>query len=1176
MADLIKELIEALRRGDYTDPAGKIAALAAAIKETSAEPEVVLSLLEAHQAALRLAGIDAAQGRDLPQISKALLQLTGDQEEAVRTKLALCAAHFAKAVRSQILKELASDSSSDVRTAAVKATAGMVEFYELQSRLLSQDSDSDVRLGAAEALGRSKSPKVLPVLFSAAARDDWYGVQEKCAEYIEEWLTQLNRYPGDVEVPATEILHKLERELDSIGAHRFPKLSAFIAEKTKVEIDLKLLSGYGVDLGADAETFPRAYLAEQPVKMLREKLTAKNPRGVILIGPSGSGKTAIVQEFARELVKAENGGWRVLRVQPSDLLVGTKYIGEWETRLATLVSAARRPRRVILYFPEIHLLAGVGRAERSESNAADALSAHIQDGALIVLGESTVEGLEKGLSAAPHFRKLFDHVLVEEAPLHETIQICANVLKESALEWPEARMDFLVQSAEQYLHRSARPGKAVTFLRQVISAFPSAPPEPREILTVLSRSTGIPVDILDDKTPLKPVEVRAFFESRVMGQPEAVNAVVDLVTLIKAGLTDPHKPFGVLLFVGPTGVGKTELARALAEFIFGSAGRLLRYDMSEYASHDGFERLIGTPKSGGLLTQAVYEQPFSLVLLDEIEKSHQNVFDLCLQLFDAGRLTDGKGRTIDFRRTIVILTSNVGANAGAVSTLGFGVERAPSVPVVDKDRTFRELSNFFRPEFLNRIDQIINFRALSIEVAENIARREVQRVIERAGITRRRLTVDVDAAVVSALVKEGYSPHFGARPLKRAVERMVLLPVARAIATGRLREQTLLRLAFEANQVKISILQDESAEAETPLSPSQRHEKSLAERVDEQIGRLDAVKERTNGFALRKSDLLAATQAPEFHQSADKANAFDEIYKLEQFLNAEAAVKRGMTHLRERVQRPVSESQRPALEDRLAELTSLLEQLAWTATCEDSRDLGDCYIGLKLVSREYAPIEGVRKLLAMYRGFARRRRLTCELIAESANETVFLHFSGMGAYGILKTEAGLHNFVERHLVKNPRTGRAVHQDSREVVRVETWLEAVKPFTEKELVIKTHPARSAAFIEKAALELRLFHSASISSLALIMPGAKKAAVEKALPLFSAQVQNPALSKDQDRLVRRYELGHKPKIRTTPTPAAPTAPIWFLRASWIPCSAGLANKITSGSTHASARQRTPVSL
>src|SRR5581483_4989809 len=394
-----------------------------------------------------------------------------------------------------------------------------------------------------------------------------------------------------------------------------------------------------------------------------------------------------------------------------------------------------------------------------------------------------------------------------------------------------------------------------------------SPPVLRDILKILSKSTGIPVDLLDDASPLEGPAVRAFFESRIIGQTEAVDAVVDLITLIKAGLTDPQKPFGVFLFVGPTGVGKTELARALAEFIFGDPARLKRFDMSEFANMDGFTRLIGGRNENGLLTDAVRQHPFSVVLLDEIEKGHQNVFDLCLQIFDAGRLTDGHGRLVDFRRTIVILTSNVGATAIS-QPVGFVAAPSAAVDNPDKDRTFRELSRLFRPEFINRLDRIIEFRPLSVQVAEQIAKREVDVVVQRSGIRRRQLVVEVDPSVISLLVLEGYSPHFGARPLKRTVERFLLLPLARAMAAGSLDPGSVLRLREHKGRVEaiVAVRPPAARPAETLSNAPAPARRALAAR--EQLAdlhqRYAALADAVQPLADRKSELLVRTQQSDF------------------------------------------------------------------------------------------------------------------------------------------------------------------------------------------------------------------------------------------------------------------------------------------------------------------------
>ena len=432
------------------------------------------------------------------------------------------------------------------------------------------------------------------------------------------------------------------------------------------------MRGFGTVLTSEAEAgrLPHAFRVDDICAAIQAVLVGPPPRAVVLLGEPGSGKTAVVHELTHRLGNDPAGPWHMLRVAPADLLAGTTWLGEWQTKVRNLVQAVKAPRRVVLYVPNLEELSDVGRSSQSDSNVATALAPYIERGELAIVGESTPEAFRAGLGAIGSLRRLFHAIDVQEAKPARTRDILKAVRDEAAADVPEPVLDRLVDLADFYLAGTAQPGRTVGLLRRVLgsTAGRDGPVCERDVLTTLSTSTGIPIDFLDDAVPLDRAQVRGFFEARVMGQPDAVDAVVDLVTLVKAGLTDPGKPFGVLFFVGPTGVGKTELARALAELLFGDAGRLFRLDMSEFATYDAYERLIGWGGKPGLLTSAVRERPFSVLLFDEIEKAHPNVFDLCLQVFDAGRLTDKQGRTADFRRTIIILTSNIGLGRATRST----------------------------------------------------------------------------------------------------------------------------------------------------------------------------------------------------------------------------------------------------------------------------------------------------------------------------------------------------------------------------------------------------------------------------------------------------------------------------------------------------------------------------
>ncbi|MGE3311610.1 MAG: AAA family ATPase, partial [Limisphaerales bacterium] len=731
MNDDIRSLLEGLRRGQFDDPAARIALLAAALCEAGAGVSDLVPLLQAPQIPIRLAALEACRGRDDPELVQEISRLAGDPEVQVRIALSDLLGQGAFSVANEAFERLLGDVDAGVRSRTCKAVAGRTAFRERLLALIERDSDWSVRREAIQALGAmgdSGHPALLIQVIAEESDDD---VRQFAAGELEKLLTdKKTSWRLNSGLATGPVLLKASKQLEECwGSARYPKLRNWFKKWTKELVDLTALARFGADLTAqwEAGALAPAFEVSRELGDLVERLRREPARPVALVGNSGSGKSALIHALVGSLALPEHGGWRVLRMAPADFLTGTKYIGEWETRVRDLVAAIQHPRRVLLYVPNLAGLSEVGRSEKSDMNVAAALAPHLGEGSIRLIGECTPEEFERGFGREPALARLFDRVLVEPASLETTRRVVRALRDHAGVPASDAVLDELVDASEYYLGHIARPGGAAGLLRAVIESRRGSqdPLLRREILLTLSRSTGVPVDLLDDGAPLDLDGLRRFFETRIIGQTDAVDAVVDLVTLVKAGVTDPNKPFGVMLFVGPTGVGKTELARVLAEYIFGDPGRLVRFDMSEFASVDGFTRLIGGKGENGLLTDAVRQRPFSVVLLDEIEKSHVNVFDLCLQIFDAGRLTDGHGRLVDFRRSIVILTSNVGAEA-PVAQVGFGGQSAPrgfaaggegspghaSATSPDVERTFRELTRFFRPEFLNRLDRIVHFAPL--------------------------------------------------------------------------------------------------------------------------------------------------------------------------------------------------------------------------------------------------------------------------------------------------------------------------------------------------------------------------------------------------------------------------------------------------------------------------------
>src|SRR6185369_5264463 len=361
--------------------------------------------------------------------------------------------------------------------------------------------------------------------------------------------------------------------------------------------------------------------------------------------------------------------------------------------------------------------------------------------------------------------------------------------------------------------------------------------------------------------------------------------------------------------------------------------------------------------------------------------------------------------------------------------LGFGNSSTPLPPDADKDKTFRELSRFFRPEFLNRIDRIVHFRPLSLEVAEQIARREIDLVLQRSGIRRRELTVEVSPSVTALLVREGYSPHFGARPLKRTVERLLLLPLARSISSGTIRGQAILHLNQREGRVEIAITRPTSP-AVTLLQKDGDIQQSLQKLVSGLQERFDQTEPQVRPLVDRKSELLHQTQQSGFYQNTTvRAATFDEIHKLDQFLVAWKGFGTVLQNIQCRLQRrPAAKNDEKTIREKVEQLSAELGHLCFVAASKNARDLGDALVCISLVDRSGKTQDGVQKFVEMYQSLAGRRRMAAEVLGEffeGKQDHAYLLVTGLGCYSLFRNESGLHQLDRKFREKAPRAGREV-------------------------------------------------------------------------------------------------------------------------------------------------------
>ena len=568
----------------------------------------------------------------------------------------------------------------------------------------------------------------------------------------------------------------------------------------------KVLERFGVDLTAlaRADKFDPLVGREKEIDRLSVILCRRQKNNPVLLGEAGVGKTAIVEGLARRIVEDRVPeplrGKRVFALDLSRLLAGTSFRGQFEEKVIQLLDALKADGKTIVFIDEMHTILGAGAVKDSSNDIANMLKPALSRGEINVIGATTREEYRRYVEKDSALERRFQPVKVEPPTENETVEILKGIKeryeKFHQVFYSEETLRYIVRLSARYINDRYFPDKAIDVLdeagamaqlrRLELKSEDVMPVTPHDVAVVISSWSNIPVENLEEEERQKLQRMEAELHKTIVGQYDAVLALANAIRRARADLRDPKRPIGSFLALGPTGVGKTLLAHALAKFLFNNEDSLIVLDMSEYMEKFNVSRLFGSPpgyvghEDGGQLTEKVRNHPFSVILLDEIEKAHPDVLHTLLQIMENGRMTDSLGRQVDFRNTVIILTSNLGAKEFQEgNTLGFGAGDSAGSYQELKKRLMEKARKTLRPEFINRLDDILIFRPLKKEELLRIADLEIEKVAER--LQRKNILLKVTPAAKAKLRDMADTTRYGARQIRRVVESELEDKLAEAI-----------------------------------------------------------------------------------------------------------------------------------------------------------------------------------------------------------------------------------------------------------------------------------------------------------------------------------------------------------------------------------------------------------